>query len=243
MNKIRLIYCLFFCFFIGSFCYAQDVIKMDSTKTVYTSIRQIKLDNVFNKQTGTKYSEEEMISLFKKYNNKVHLEIIIDEYGNEAGYYFDPNNPTDSTKSVTEENEVKIGKKFPNFIFETSKDIQLNLEDLKGKYVLLRFDMAPSGYVLKKEEIDFVEKQIISNKVYADNVVPIILFIESSKKEVKELWENKDTIYHLVGDAFSYGIKYGIKIYPSTLVIDRNGNLLKVYSPSGDVNIADFYDK
>jgi thiol-disulfide isomerase/thioredoxin len=130
-----------------------------------------------------------------------------------------------------------IGKPAPMFSGITIDSKPFNLSDLKGKYVVLDFwgtwcswcikgfPKIQAYYDMHKNELEFVGIACGDKKETWEKVVK-----EKGLKWIQLLNDEKNN---------DLAIKYGVVSYPTKVIIDKEGNILEIYSGESDA----FYNK
>lgn len=227
-----------FLFIFGRTIYAQD--EQIVTVHIETSV-DLNFDenNIYYKETGIKIPKKVFYGLVKE-NPNLNLEKEFDEEGRLIRYLYDPNNQN-GTKSRTRNKNVDINEDFPNFILTTIEQEKLNLKELRGTLVILRFELCSNDFRFKKHEIRELDEKInvLENK---EDVNSIIIF-QCSENEVKEGFDLKNSNFELVANGQNFIDKYGISRFPLTLLIDQNGILIKEFTYSEDIVIGEYLKK
>jgi peroxiredoxin len=216
--------------------FAQGIVK---TGPYINRSQEIQVDKIINKLTGEIFTKEELKDVLTKYK-KLKLKPNIDEFGILLNYIFDPNDPETTSSQNDFLTNVEKGNAFPNFIFKTIDDEVLNLQNLRGKTVILRFEMRSIGFTFKQNEISDLDNQINSFGNGTEEFYPIIVF-QTSKEEIKQGFNLKETNFKLVSDGWNYCLKYSISRYPTTIIIDKEGKLLEQYLFSDEIVLKDLY--
>lgn len=220
MKKIITIF--LFLFYLISFSQNDTLKKRFSIteKTFYD------FSKMYYKENGEKVLEEDFFKLVK---NKINFSIekIINEKGEIEKYFLSKELKKTSPRDITK--RVKNGDVFPNFIVKTIKGEEINLKKLKGKTVILRFELFADNFRFKKNEIKELDKKI--NQFGKEKVVAIIIFT-TPKNEVIRGFNIENTNFKLVADGMSFNERYFINWYPTTIIIDSDGNLDKYYKNS-----------
>lgn len=222
----------FFKFLILFFyCLPFSLISQTTLSISHTSTRidtSLDPDKVYDYYTEQKISEKELRKMVKK-NPRLHFYPYYDIYGKKIKHYVDQNGSgTYTMMSVNTKPEE--GKPIPNIEVSTIEKETLNLKKLRGKVVILRFEMESNTFRFKKEEIaDF--EQMINDSGRNSEIEAIIIF-KDSKAEVLEGFNPKFSNFHAVSDGEGFQFMYNIHRFPSTYLIDKNGILVnKYYSP------------
>jgi hypothetical protein len=112
------------------------------------------------------------------------------------------------------------------------------LNSLQGKLVIVRFEKVANDFHFKKNEIADLDKKINSLKNKED-VEGIVIF-ECPEEEVRSGFDLKDSNFNVVADGQNFGLRYDVHFYPTTLLIDQTGKLIKVYFYSDDINLEEY---
>jgi len=194
------------------------------------------INKVYYKATGAKVSESDFYKINQEHP-RLHLEREIDEEGHVMRYLYDPNNQTVSDKPNLLTNIPEKGT-VPNFKLTAIDGKKIELANLQGKLVILRFEQGASDFRFKKNEIADLDKKINSLK-NKDNVEAIIIF-QCPEDEIRKGFDLKDSNFKLIPNGQNFAIKYDVHFYPSTLLIDQSGKLIKVYFNSEDINLDQY---
>lgn len=230
--KYKILVLLTISFLLDNATFCQDrQVGVSYTKSFVD--KDLTPDKVYYKQTGKKISEKEFFKLSQE-NPKMYFEREIDAEGNVIRYYYDPNNQNgNSNRAINNtpaENDV-----FPNFKLTTIDKKKIELKNLQGKLVIIRFELEANSFRFKKQEIEELDKKInaLNNK---ENIKAIIIF-GCDEDEVKKGFDLNNSNFELVADGKNFFFKYNIYQFPSTLLIDQNGKLIEKYSYSDSENI------
>ena len=115
-------------------------------------------------------------------NPKLYLERVYDEKGKVLRYYYNPENQEDVGVRYLGV-VVSSEESFPPFSFKTIEGNTLKLEDLKGKLVLLRFEIYSSDFRFKKHEIEDLDDKINRLENKEDNEAIII-----SRRQIRPIF-------------------------------------------------------
>ena len=219
---------------LGNTTFSQ-VSKIGVNFTRTFADKDFDLDKVYFKDSGLKISKEEFFKITRE-NPRMYYEREVDEEGNVVRYIYDPANQTPRTtgniKAMVSENG-----EFPNFKFTTIDKKRIELKNLRGKLVLLRFELEANSFRFKKQEIEELDQKIneLNNK---EDVEAIIIF-QCSEEEVRQGFTFKNSNFDLVANGQNFIFKYDIHHFPSTVLIDQNGKLIENYSFPDDINFSE----
>ncbi|MBT8384589.1 MAG: redoxin domain-containing protein [Bacteroidia bacterium] len=228
---MKIIVILFFAFNIAALSYSQEKqISISSSSKSESHVLDLNL--VYDKRTGEKVSVKEFRKLVKG-NPRLYLEREYDARGNISRYIYDPNNPNAPLKRYPYSIAPK-GKPYPNFIVNTTDGEQLELEKLRGKLVMVRFELFSSGFRFKKQEIEELNNNI--NALGIEDQIEAIIIFRGSKDEIEREFSLKNSNFKLVPDGDKFFNKYQIDRFPMTVLIDKKGNLIDYFKYSEDID-------
>ncbi len=219
---------LIICLLIVGICYSQE-----HQVGVQRSIKKIDYnfssDNVYHKVTGKKMNSEEVEKLILE-NPDLPLETIYDKKGAVLHYVYDPDN-MDGHISRNKDGKTQPGEIFPDFVFKTTEGETIKSKELRGKWIVLRFEAFATEHFKKYEVLELDQK--INNLEDKTRVVALIVFTES-KSIAKKLLPDSDNFY-IIPNGFNFEKKFKISRFPRTLVIDPEGVLIDYYGYSEDI--------
>ena len=200
-----------------------------------STTRKIKVSgNVYNKQTGQKLTEEETIDLLEKYP-EIIFEHVYNKYGVVEKLLFDPNNiVTGKITFRNEENQIKPGELFPEYVFKTIDGEKITNKKLYGSWVLLRFELFAK--MINQQKITSLEKQIIEFNL-SNKLTAIIIFADT-KNNIKQYLGSKGSIFKLVPDGINFQEMYSIIQFPTSILIDKNGVVYKYYTGNEKIDFS-----
>ena len=124
--------------------------------------------------------------------------------------------------------------KMPNIVLYDQYGKKHNIEEYKGKVVVINFWATWCGYCVEEmpafekvyKEFGSNEKDVIFLGVAGPKSKENLNNVDVEKEEViKFLNEHKITYPNLMDEAGKSFSEYGIRAFPTTYVIDKNGNL------------------
>jgi len=191
---------------------------------------------IYNKHTGEKISDEEFAHYIKN-NPRVSFENEVNKYGDIEKYFLDTTRR--SSVRISVENQTKLGEELPEFVFKSIEQTKIISSDLKGQWVLLRFEL-----LLKMvDSLSLVEfdKQITMAS-HKDDILMLICFIESKSEIVKKLNVDVSNI-HIIPDARNFHTRYSIAQMPTTILLDPDGKVAKYYYADDKIDINTITEK
>jgi len=198
-------------------------------------IENVDFSKIYNKQTGKIIPEKEFFKLIEK-NPHLPLEKEIGIDGKVTRYLVDLTiTNSEMTNVVVNRKKVEKGELFPNFIMTTIDNKKIELDKLKGKIVILRFEMEANTFRFQKQQIIDLDNKINQLKNHKNQIESIIIFL-SPLSEVKQGFDLKNSNFNVVANGRNFRDKFSITSFPTTLVIDKNGFLLDYFNRSEDID-------
>ena len=211
----------------------ENKVGMSYTKSVVLGFSS---DNVYYKETGQKIPLAEFRRLMQE-NPNIYFEREIDEEGTVLRYYYSPYNQIKKGNGVYNFN-VSENVAFPNFKLKTIDNKEIELKKLSGKLVILRFETEAKGNRFKKQDIELLDKKI--NALSKKEDVEAIIIFPSTEDDVREGFDLANSNFKLVANGTIFMIKYAIRKYPSTLLIDQNGILIGYFSDLDSLKLEEY---
>jgi thiol-disulfide isomerase/thioredoxin len=121
----------------------------------------------------------------------------------------------------TESSFFTDGEKISSFTAHDIDGNKLKLKDLEGKIVVLNFWFI--GCPPCRKEIPELNKMAMG---YAND--PNVVFIAvglDMKGDIKQFIKTSPLAYHIVDDGRSYADEYGIHLFPTNVVLDKDGKV------------------
>lgn len=189
---------------------------------------------VYNKITGKRLGKLELSKLIQEYPNIV-FEKVINKYGKVEKRLFDPNNiKTGKYKSRTLKNQTKVGEEFPEFVFKTIKNKSIESKKLKG-WVVLRFGLFAK--MMNNNKLSELNSQI--ETLSSDYSVTSILCLADTKENIDKVVDLKKTEFQFVANGDKFHQKFNIIKFPTTIILDPNGKVVKYFYGIDRVNIKE----
>ena len=164
-----------------------------------------------------------------KENSKVALEPVYGVYGEIDHFLLDTKN-TDGIISIDTNQRPAPGESFPPFIMKNTAQETVAFGELRGQYILLYFELMFHSPVF--DSARFETHQTMFRQV--SNAAPFqsIILTMSTKKQLENTIDPKNYPSHLVTNSQNWMFKYYIDQYPTGILIDKNGYLIRYYHPS-----------
>ena len=218
--------------FLSIQVFSQKVISVQrEVKGIDT---EFSIDKLYNKKTGEKILNEDFAKLLSK-NPNLPLERVYDNRGNIIKYFYDPDNVNSVLVKNTNNEKIENGEDFPNLILRTIDGETIKIEDLKGKMVILRMEMEADTFRFKKHEIEELDKAIDQTK--RESEIEAIIIFRASKEQIKNGFDLKDSNFKLIPNGSNFQDKLNIRRFPSTIVLDKEGRIIKNYKSSNRIDI------
>lgn len=140
---------------------------------------------------------------------------------------------TIKSTSANDYKNVKMeGKDFPKFNFKDLNGVEYNNENTKGKIVVIKcWFIACAACVAEFPELN----ELVGKYENRNDIVFISLAFDSEKK-INQFLSQKTFKYSVVADQENFLRKeLGIGMYPTHLIIDRNGIIKKVINSADEL--------
>ncbi|MCL7765463.1 redoxin domain-containing protein [Polaribacter sp. Z014] len=219
-------------FFTVSITFGQD--KIITRKFTTTQVEKIDFTKIYNKKTGKKIKKDDFIKIVGN-NPNLQLEEIIGVDGKIDKYLVNLSKKSNSTIN-NRKNVIVKGELFPNFIAQTINKRKIELNKLRGKIVILRFELEANSFRFKKQEIKQIDNLINKVKNKREKVKAIIFFA-SNELDIKKGFDLTNSNFELIPNGLNFQEKFSITRFPTTIVIDENGKLVEYYNFIDDMNL------
>ncbi len=202
----------------------------------FTTSRVVNIDysKIFNKQTGKRIKKKDFFKMLEK-NPNLPLEEIIGVDGKITKYFVDFSKKRNKIINNRTKPILK-GELFPNFIAKTIDNKELELNQLRGKVVILRFEIAANNFRFKKYEIQELDDKINQIENKNEKIKAIIIFA-SSISDIKNGFDLPKSNFNLIPNGVNFQEKFSITKFPTTIVIDKNGRLVDYYRDPEDIDL------
>ena len=232
-SKISLI--LLFSIYMTSAMIGQEKLsrEISQRKTYVTKFDKSK---VIYKETGQKIPNSELLKIVED-NPRVFLENETDDEGNVLRYLYDPNNQNGNGAKKILDSYISGDVPFPNFRVSTIDGEKIELKDLKGKLVILRFESKLIGLQFNKPWIEELDEKI--NALVNKEEIEAIIIVESPQEEIIEAIDLSNSNFKIVANGLKIKEKYFINQTPTTLLIDKNGKLIGIYRNNYKIKLED----
>ena len=171
-------------------------------------------------------------------NPSVFLEKETDDEGNVLKYIYDPNNQNgDGAKKILD-SYISGDVPFPNFKVTTIDGEKIELKDLKGKLVIIRFEGQGIALKFNKPIIEILDEKI--NALDNKEEVEAIIIYQAPEDEVRENVELPHTNFKLVADGRKIAQKYYLNQTALTLIINQDGKLIDIYRNVYKIKLEDY---
>lgn len=199
-------------------------------------VTKLDKNKVFYKETGQKIPDPELLKIVED-NPSVFLEKETDDEGNVLKYIYDPNNQNgDGAKKILD-SYISGDVPFPNFKVTTIDGEKIELKDLKGKLVIIRFEGQGIALKFNKPIIEILDEKI--NALVNKEEVEAFIIYQASEDEIRENVELTDSNFKLVANGLKLAQKYYLNQTALTLLIDQNGKLIDIYRNVYKIKLED----
>ena len=225
-------------FIISLQLFAQEQIGIQFEKKRIDT--EFNIDKLYNKKTGKRVSQKEFEKLVKQ-NPNLPLERVYDNIGNTVKYFYDPDKSNSLSTSNSDE-PVEIGAYYPELIFKTIDGEKIRLKDLKGKMVILRFEMEADTFRFKKHEIEEMDQGI--NETQRGSEIEAIIIFDATEQQIRKGFDLTNSNFKLVPNGFNFQRKMNIRSFPSTIILDKQGRLMEEFPMMSEgIDILELLDK
>lgn len=192
---------------------------------------------VFYKETLQKIPDPEFLKIVED-NPRTFFERETDDEGNLIRYLYDPNDQKgDGAKKILD-SYIAGDVPFPNFKVTTIDGEKIELKDLKGKLVILRFEGQGVALKFNKPIIEILDEKI--NALDNKEEVEAIIIYQAPEDEVRENVELPHTNFKLVADGRKIAQKYYLNQTALTLIINQDGKLIDIYRNVYKIKLEDY---
>lgn len=188
--------------------------------------QQISGKKIINKESGVRIDDSDLQHLINS-NPNIVFEPVIDKYGEIEYFEVDPNHKN----AVIERDVTKrtpVGQQFPPFVMKSIKNKMLDSDKLKGKIVLLQFQLLFMEPFFRETTLRDFNDLVSEFKQIID--LQAIVVTESSKNEIPNHIVTNNYNFEIVPDGRNFNQKYLVTSIPTVVLIDNNGNLINYYN-------------
>ena len=133
-------------------------------------------------------------------------------------------------KEADQSTLVKIGQAVPEFSFNDESGVFHNMEELKGKVILLNFFATWCGPCM--QEMPHVQKEIFDKYGKNNNFILLSIGREHSPQEMKDFKAKKAFTFNIIADPNrEIYSKFASQFIPRNVLIGKDGKV--VYSSIG----------
>lgn len=213
-----------------AFCQNKTITK----NFTWTKNEKIDFSKIYYRKTGKKIEKNEFIKLVKN-NPNLQIDNIIGINGEIEKYLIFFEKRKSNIKN-NRKNPIIKGNLFPNFIAKTIENEKIELEDNKGKIIILRFELEANTFRFKKEEIKQID--LLVNKIEKkEEKIKSIIFFASNELDIKEGFDLQNSNFKLIPNSLNFHQKFSITRFPTTIIIDKNGKLVDYFNYIEDINL------
>lgn len=188
--------------------------------------QQISGKKIINKESGVPIDDSDLQQIINK-NPNIIFEPIIDKYGEIDYFEVDPENKN-SVYGRDISKRTPLGEQFPPFVMKSIKNKMLDSDKLKGKIVLLQFQLLFMEPFFRETTLRDFNDLVSEFKQIID--IQAIVVTESSKNEIPNHIATNNYNFEIVADGRNFNHKYLVSSIPTIVLIDKNGNLINYYN-------------
>lgn len=214
-------------FLLICFVFGQN---LNAQTKVITKTRILDKSSTVLDSAGNKYPYVVWQNMLMSGNYKLKP---VDPLNDSTAYLIEKQNETERNRMMSripkpaESPFFTDGQTIESFYAHAIDGSKIKLRDLAGKVVVLNFWFI--GCPPCRMEIPELNK--IAEKYAGDPNVVFIAIGLDGRYDIKQFIKNTPYIYHLIDDGKAYADLYKINLYPTNVVLDKNGKV--VFHASG----------
>ena len=160
-----------------------------------------------------------------------------DKYGEVDHFEFDPDQKGDRVSMIDTSLRVHPGEPFPPFAMRSEKKITWDSEDLKGKHIVIYFaGFTRAPLFMEKQFKEFQE--IIKNDTKSSETAVIVVSVENETVG-NPVIEQSGFVF--IPDGGNFTKKYQVKSFPTIIVIDKNGKLVRYVESHNQLTFKEIF--
>lgn len=232
VNKLSIASIVLVCGFINqSACQVKsasypDVVEISSFKT-YSRSFELDPNRVYNLHSGEKIDPIKFAEMINGKPFTIKREI--DNYGRIAKYLYD----TTGDRSIIKKQEnFNIGEFLLPFDIISLRGKEIKFDELRGKNVIVRFEMFVDQYDFENKRLLQLENQLSE----IDETIGIIFFLGS--KEKLDILDTKGTQFNLVLQGANFHERYGVIRIPTTILINKEGIVVDIFYRNDEIDLS-----
>ncbi|WP_162427790.1 peroxiredoxin family protein [Pontibacter pudoricolor] len=163
---------------------------------------------------------DDFLAIIRK-NPRVSFQSEYNERGEVTTILYEPDG--NGTTKLDPSLRPQPNSPFPAFIFETTSGEKIESAQLKGKIIVLYFNMAFKE-PFASQKVFMAYENTLKTSLKRDNIAPIILS-HSSADEISEFTQKVSVPYPIVASSTNFFHKYVVLNLPSYIVINKDGTL------------------
>ncbi|WP_425389631.1 TlpA family protein disulfide reductase [Ekhidna sp.] len=182
----------------------------------------------YNYHTKEKIPTDRFLKMVQGGVFTVHPEF--DSYGKVAKFYYDTTGhkgPLDPPKVL------EIGKPFPEFNVTTINKEKIRFDELKGKHMVVRFELFPDNYDFSNDALLDLEDEM---SIFGSDLVGLMIF-RGSDSPLKSLQVPGTTFDYFIQNS-NFFHRYGVTKIPTTVVIDKKGIVVGLFEYEENIDLS-----
>ncbi len=164
-----------------------------------------------------------VVSEMIRKNPNLGLKPNYNRYGDLDSYIYEPHRGSSNSDRDPHLRDP-IGQRLKEFVFKDLKNKQYSLTELRGKKVIVHFEMITNPRIL--DTLAFQLRAQLFNDLMANQQhMAFVLFIDGPGLITKNL-AVEHFKFPLIPDSQNFGVRYHIVQFPTTILIDQNGRVV-----------------
>lgn len=217
-----IIFLLFFFTAVAVNANAQTTSVVKQRVKMYTTERWNA--KIYNKVTGERISEDELMEITHEHG-RTYLEKDYDKYGHATRAYYHPDSAHMTIRNRDQHKQIPPGENLPEFVFTLVDGEKLRSKKLRGKWVLLKFDLVV-------EFLDYPDYEALATQVKTlEKKYPIVAVtcLRDNEENIRNGIGQKYAPILWMGEGTGFQEKYFISRLPTSILLDPQGKVVKYF--------------
>ncbi|MEP0985824.1 hypothetical protein [Ekhidna sp.] len=210
-------------------CSNAQVKSENQRSTSVTKSFELDPTRVYNFHTGKKIPADQFMEMVNGKPFSIQREI--DSYGRVSKFLYDTTGNS-GPREVRE--KMEVGEPFPPFNMWTVAMKKIRFNELRGKYIIVRFELFADSYDFKNNRLVNLENQM--RALGQENVVGF-MFFRGMQVQLESL-DKQGSLFNLFVQGSNFHDRYGIIRTPITVVIDREGIVMRIFRGSDEIDLS-----
>ncbi|MBN7811215.1 hypothetical protein J0A68_09620 [Algoriphagus sp. H41] len=179
---------------------------------------------IYNQVTGERISEEELMEIVRK-RGSTYLDKDFNKYGQPTRGYYHPDSAHLTIRNRNQHKQIQPGEELPKFVFTLVDGTKLRSKKLRGKWVLLKFDLVV-------EFLDYPDYEALAAQVDAlDEKYPLVAItcLRDNEENIRTGIGGKYDPIRWMGEGTGFQEKYFISRLPTSVLLDPKGRVVTYF--------------